>query len=942
MNDKQIEELTRAYDLLRETNERLYNSMKAFQIAAEESGSLVFTYNTRTQTIFVDERTAEAFGVSTLQPGVPYDMVRQGVVTPDTQEEYIRIHEAMIQGAREAEGIVKLVQTDGTAAVNELKFRAILTEEGEPTGTAVGIYRNITERYIKDIEQECYQQAMHSVRLYTYQYDIAEDELVVFSPPDSEGTAEVAQRCSRFHERMKKGEICPASDVRVLEELLEHGAQVPVQAQLYDSPAGQKHWYGITATVQPSGRQVFGTISDIQELKAEEASYRRLERVIQSMKDEYIGIMSVDLDRDAYEFLSYNPGDTYSMDERGSYTAAVNQAADYLVAPEYREEFVKFAGISSLKEALTHESRIEFEFMTVLGSKSWQRSVFKAAEYRVLDGVKIPSKVILYMMDIDQQKTERLRQQQAITEAYRYAESANEAKTHFLSRMSHDIRTPMNAIIGMTAIAGTHLDNPKRVAECLGKITGASRHLLSLINEVLDMSKIESGTMELQEEEFNLADLIDDMVAMILPQIQEHDHRLHVNIESLLHENVIGDSLRIQQAFVNLISNGVKYTPRGGEITVSIRERSGAGGYGVYEFCFEDNGIGMSEEFQKIIFDPFTRAEDSSLGTVTGTGLGMAITRNLIRMMDGDIQVSSALGQGSRFTVTIHLKLQKDSSDQPEELRDLPVLVVDDEENVCESTCIMLDYIGMRGEWCLTGQEAVAKALERHRRDEDYFAVILDWKMPGMDGIATAREIRRQVGPDIPIIFLTAYEWSEIEQEARAAGVDRFLAKPLFKSRLLNSFKEILKREEAEPEPELEPVFSKKADFKGSRILLVEDNELNAEIACELLGMTSARIDWARDGREAVEMVERSEEDYYDMVFMDIQMPVMDGYKATAAIRSLNRRDAASLPIIAMTANAFTEDISYASGAGMNGHISKPVDIREVERTMERYLKKYR
>lgn len=817
MGERNTEELARAYELLRETNDRLYSTMKAFQIAAEESGSLVFTYDTKKQTILADPRTAAAFGVSTIQNGVPYEMVKLGIVTEDTTAEYIRIHEAMIQGEQEAGGIVKLVQVDGTQAVYELKFRAILTEEGKPSGTAVGIYRDITRDYLKNKEQEC-----------------------------------------------------------------------------------------------------------------------RLERILQSMRDEYIGIMLVDLEEDTYELLSYESVGSFWLPLKGCYNWVLAYVADALVAEEYREEFLRFGSISYLREVLSGESRVEMEFMTSDETASWQRSVFKGAEYRTEEGKWVPVKAVLYMMDIDQQKTERLRQQQAITEAYRYAEAASEAKSSFLSRMSHDIRTPMNAIIGMTAIAGTHLDNPQRVGECLGKITSASRHLLSLINEVLDMSKIESGAIQLQSEAFHLGELVDNTVTMILPQIQERQHQFRVNLENLKHEYVIGDSLRLQQVFVNLMSNAVKYTPDGGEITFSIRERRAGGGFGLYEFVFEDNGIGMSEEFQKVLFEPFTRAEEGTAGAAAGTGLGMAITRNLIRMMDGDIQVVSSLGDGSRFTVTLQLKLQEDRADFLTELKDLPVLVVDDEAGVCESTCIILDYIGMKGEWCQTGEEAVERTLRRHRQGEDYFAVILDWKMPGMDGVATAREIRRRAGADIPILFLTAYDWSEIEQEAREAGVDHFLTKPLFKSRLISHFKGILKKEERqEPELGLEGL-----RLQDRQVLLAEDNELNAEIASELISITGASVLWAKNGREAVRMVEEAGEGQIQLVLMDIQMPCMNGYEAAAAIRQLNREDVKSLPIVAMTANAFTEDVNRAAAAGMDGHISKPIDIRQLAQTLKRYLTK--
>lgn len=580
------------------------------------------------------------------------------------------------------------------------------------------------------------------------------------------------------------------------------------------------------------------------------------------------------------------------------------------------------------------EKRIEFEYMTTTENHTWRRTIYQCVEYQD----EKPVKAIMYQLDIDQLKAEKLIQQQMVQDAYAYAESANVAKTEFLSRMSHDIRTPLNAIIGMTAIAGTQIDNQDRVQECLNKITVASKHLLMLINEVLDMSKIESGKLELQEDAFNLADLIDNMITMVLPQMKQYNHELQVNVINLKHEQVIGDSLRLQQAFINLLTNAMKYTPAGGDITINIKERLLENkAYGEYEFTFEDNGIGMTEDFQKVMFDPFTRAEDSRISKVTGTGLGMTITRNLIRMMDGDIHVESQVDQGTKFTVTIHLKLQNHDEELIQELIDLPVLIVDDDAITCESACITLTDIGMLGDWCTSGREAVKKVIERHETGQAYFAVILDWKMPDMDGIATARAIREAVGEDIPIILISAYDWSDIEQKAREAGINGFITKPLFKSRLINSFKEFLNKEQ-EDLKKMDTVFDSTVDFSGKTVLLVEDNELNAEIVREVLKMSGTQVEWVKNGKEAVEKVLCSEDGYYDMIFMDIQMPVMDGYQATKAIRASGRNDAQTIPIVAITANAFIEDISRAKKAGMTEYVTKPVDFVQLEQIMREFL----
>ena len=540
-------------------------------------------------------------------------------------------------------------------------------------------------------------------------------------------------------------------------------------------------------------------------------------------------------------------------------------------------------------------------------------------------------------MDVSQEKKAEIESHKALKDAYRAAENASRAKTEFLSNMSHDIRTPMNAIVGLTAIAGANIENQDRVVECLGKITKSSRHLLGLINEVLDMARIESGRMSLAEEDFSLPELVDNLLTLTKPAIDEHKHQLEVHVEHIEHEAVCGDSLRIQQVFVNLMSNAVKYTPDGGNITLTIKEKpNGFSELGCYEFSIEDNGIGMMPEFQKIMFEPFSRADDHRTTKVQGTGLGMAIARNIVNLMNGDIQVESAPNKGTKITVTVYLKLQENEKEQEKELLDLPVLVVDDDKTCCESTVATLQEIGIAGEWVLTGKEAVERCAARHKTGRDYFAVILDWKMPEIDGIATARKIRERVGEDVTIIILTSFDFSEIEEEARAAGVNAFMAKPLFRSRLTATLRQFTSGKKEENARNYLEDFAKE-NYAGKRILLVEDNELNREIATEIIGMTGVTIDSAENGKIAVEKVMEAPEKWYDLIFMDIQMPIMNGYEATAAIRAL-AGSRGKVPIIAMTANAFAEDVQLAKNTGMNEHIAKPLDLNKLNDVLKQWL----
>ena len=546
-------------------------------------------------------------------------------------------------------------------------------------------------------------------------------------------------------------------------------------------------------------------------------------------------------------------------------------------------------------------------------------------------------KALLASMDVSQEKKAEIESNKALKDAYRAAENASRAKTEFLSNMSHDIRTPMNAIVGLTAIAGANIESQDRVVECLGKITKSSRHLLGLINEVLDMARIESGRMSLAEEDFSLPELVDNLLTLTKPAIDEHKHQLEVHVEHIEHEAVCGDSLRIQQIFVNLMSNAVKYTPDGGNITLTIKEKpNGFSELGCYEFSIEDNGIGMTPEFQKIMFEPFSRADDHRTTKVQGTGLGMAIARNIVNLMNGDIQVESAPNKGTKITVTVYLKLQENEKEQEKELLDLPVLVVDDDKTCCESTVATLQEIGIAGEWVLTGKEAVERCYARHETNRDYFAVILDWKMPEMDGIATARKIRERVGEEVTIIILTSFDFSEIEEEARAAGVDAFMAKPLFRSRLTATLRQFTSGKKEKNARNYLEDFAKE-NYAGKRILLVEDNELNREIAAEIIGMTGVTIDSAENGKIAVEKVMEAPEKWYDLIFMDIQMPIMNGYEATAAIRAL-AGSRGKVPIIAMTANAFAEDVQLAKNTGMNEHIAKPLDLNKLNDVLKQWL----
>lgn len=540
-------------------------------------------------------------------------------------------------------------------------------------------------------------------------------------------------------------------------------------------------------------------------------------------------------------------------------------------------------------------------------------------------------------LDVTRERMEQARQRQVLEDACKTAQIANEAKTNFLSSMSHDIRTPMNAIIGMSVIAQANLDSPEKTQDCLTKINTASRHLLNLINEVLDMSKIESGKIDLSSEEVSLPKLIEDVMDVFRPLVGEKHQTLQVNANRVRHEKVVTDGGRLQQVLVNLLSNAIKYTPEGGTIGLRIQETpSFAKGKGQYSFVVTDSGIGMHEDFIPHLFEPFTRADDASIHNIQGTGLGMAITQNIVRMMNGTIEVKSTPGKGSQFIVAVTFDLCGEPETDDAELAGLPVLVVDDDQILCESVSEILNDLGMQCSWVLSGREAVDRVAAAHEAAADFFAVILDWIMPDIDGLETLKRIRKKVGIDMPIIIVSAYDFSEIEDKFRLAGADAFITKPLFKSKMVHTFHKFCRIDRSDARSALRE--RSDAALDGKKLLLAEDNELNREIAVELLETHGLLIDTAENGSIAVNKFEASAPGEYAGILMDIQMPVMDGYKATKMIRSLEREDARTIPILALTANAFASDIGKAHSAGMNDHIAKPIDIEILMEILRRWI----
>ncbi len=545
-------------------------------------------------------------------------------------------------------------------------------------------------------------------------------------------------------------------------------------------------------------------------------------------------------------------------------------------------------------------------------------------------------------VEIEQKTNKELQRLKETAEnALLVADAANRSKSMFLSNMSHDIRTPMNAVIGYATIASENANDEAKVKDYLSKILSSSNHLLSLINDILDMSRIESGKIRLEETEVNLSDVLHDIRTIISTQVHAKQLDLFMDVLDVVDEDVYCDKMRLNQVLLNLVSNAVKFTPPGGQVSVRVAQLNNApAGKGLYEIRVKDTGIGMSPEFAEHIFEPFEREHTSTVSRTQGTGLGMAIAKNIIDMMGGTIELTTEQGRGTEFVITLMFRLQKErrSIEQIKELEGLKALVVDDDFDTCDSVSKMLTKVGMRSEWTLSGKEAVLRSKHAFEMNDAFGVYIIDWKLPDMNGIEVTRQVRHVIGDEIPIIILTAYDWAEIEAEAKEAGVTAFCSKPMFMSDLRDSLLLALGYQEEEKKVLLEAEDNEQ--FKGKTILIVEDNELNREIATELLQFYGFVIETAENGQIALDKVKNAPANTYDLVLMDIQMPIMDGHEATRQIRALDDPAKANMPIVAMTANAFDEDKKKAKEAGMDDHISKPIDTNELIEIISNLIKK--
>ena len=675
------------------------------------------------------------------------------------------------------------------------------------------------------------------------------------------------------------------------------------------------------------------------ELLAQKQQQQEQNRMITALASDYWSVYYLDLDTDdgvcyqAHEDVENG----FKVGERFKYLASVTAYARKYVTEEYLEDFLRFIQPENVKDRLREQRVIAYRYLVHRHDRDmWEEVRFAGVRHPEDRKDHLVHAVGACFVDVDRETRKNLEQQRVLQEALQEAETANKAKTAFLSNMSHEIRTPMNAIIGLDNIALNDPTISAQTREYLEKIGTSAHHLLGIINDILDMSRIESGRLTIKNEEFSFAKALEQVNTIISGQCRDKGIQYECRTKGQIDEYYIGDDMKLRQVMINILGNAVKFTPEGGSVSFCIEDTARMDNKATLRFTISDTGIGMSREYLPKLFEAFSQEDSSSTNKYGSTGLGMPITKSIVELMNGTIEVESEKGKGTTFIVTITLT-QADHSAINEsdiELRahEMSVLVVDDDRIAFEHAEVILGQIGISCETVLSGREAIEMVKMRHARREDYNLILMDWKMPEMDGIETTRQIRAIVGSETPIIILTSYNWEDVEQEALEAGIDTFASKPLFASTVMDEFREAFKKKNTR-------LMQKTVELKGRRILLAEDIMVNAEIMMMVLSMKEMEVEHAENGRIAVEMFSSHEEGYYDAILMDMRMPEMDGLEAAGRIRKMDRKDAKTIPIIALTANAFDEDVQRSMQAGLDAHLSKPVEPDLLFETLENLIK---
>ena len=927
---------------------QLYRERDRYRIIMENSADVIYEYDRKTDTVVFYEtirRGDETEIAKHVSPNFSKKLYDQKIAHPEDAETAMRVFSGTQGGSAEVR--LRNLKINGDYVWCLLQGQPVY--ENGALARVVGIIRDITENKRISQEKERLQRIFDLELRRDYesicQINPSTGRYVMWTPSNasyydiptsgifSEELAHAISRivCGEDQETCLKT-LSIGNMLKTLEEEKEGTCYYRVL-----TPDGSLRWKCARYTYFGDDGSILLNVRDVHDIRIAQQQEENRFRAILRETCEYI--IETDVETKSYTLHLPTLINRYPLEACSDYGSLIARYSERYVAPEDRESFLRAV---SLPEALSRMRReggscsIKYTVNTN-GSpayKTWNMSLYRYDDNREY--------MLSYILDItklvlEQQEKEREaeRNRQIIKDALTAAEQASRAKSDFLSRMSHEIRTPMNAVIGMTTIAAASLDNRDKLTDCLGKIGLSSRYLLSLINDILDMSRIESGKVSIINEEFDFRSFVEGISSLIYPQAKNKNIVFDLNIEGVVDERYRGDPLRLNQVLINILSNALKFTPEWRSVHLSIRETRRVRDRAYLQFIVRDTGIGMEKGLLERIFEPFEQGGASISHSYGGSGLGLAISSNLISLMNGHISVSSTPGVGSEFVVELPLLTVPDNTPKQDvSLEDIRVLVVDDDLVTCEHTTLILNRIGVDAEYVTSGKAAVTRVKSALQRHTCYNIALVDWKMPDMDGVETARSIRRIVGPDTLVIIMSAYDWTEIEARAREAGVDFFISKPIFQSVVQDVLLKATRRRQS---ADTLPV--QKEDFAGRRILLVEDNEINMEIARTLLEFRNASVDGACNGQQAVEMFRSSPQNHYDAVLMDVRMPVMDGIAATQAIRGLDRADAATVPILAMTANAFAEDIERSRKAGMNEHLAKPIEPETLYARLASYFR---
>ena len=927
---------------------QLYRERDRYRIIMENSADVIYEYDRKTDTVVFYEtirRGDENEIAKHVSPNFSKKLYDQKIAHPEDAETVMRVFSGVQGGSAEVR--LRNLKLNGDYVWCLLQGQPVY--ENGALARVVGIIRDITENKRISQEKERLQRIFDLELRRDYesicQINPSTGRYVMCTPSNasyydiptsgifSEELAHAISRivCSEDRETCLKT-MSIGNMLKTLEEEKEGTCYYRVL-----TPDGSLRWKCARYTYFGDDGSILLNVRDVHDIRIAQQQEENRFRAILRETCEYI--IETDVETKSYTLHLPTLINRYPLADCSDYGSLIARYSERYVAPEDREAFLRAV---SLPEALNRMRReggscsIKYTVNTN-GSpayKTWNMSLYRYDDNREY--------MLSYILDItklvlEQQEKEREaeRNRQIIKDALTAAEQASRAKSDFLSRMSHEIRTPMNAVIGMTTIAAASLDNRDKLTDCLGKIGLSSRYLLSLINDILDMSRIESGKVSIINEEFDFRSFVEGISSLIYPQAKNKNIVFDLNIEGVVDERYRGDPLRLNQVLINILSNALKFTPEWHSVHLSIRETRRVRDRAYLQFIVRDTGIGMEQGLLTRIFEPFEQGGASISHSYGGSGLGLAISSNLVSLMNGHISVSSTPGVGSEFVVELPLLTVPDNTPKQDvSLEDIRVLVVDDDLVTCEHTTLILNRIGVDAEYVTSGKAAVTRVKSALQRHTCYNIALVDWKMPDMDGVETARSIRRIMGPDTLVIIMSAYDWTEIEARAREAGVDFFISKPIFQSVVQDVLLKATRRRQSAATLPVQ-----KEDFAGRRILLVEDNEINMEIARTLLEFRNASVDGACNGQQAVEMFRSSPPNHYDAVLMDVRMPVMDGIAATQSIRGLNRADAATVPILAMTANAFAEDIEQSRKAGMNEHLAKPIEPETLYARLASYFR---